>query len=919
MTMQGSWSVDGVGGCDVNYFDDFPSLIPPPPAKCAKTTTIGVSPSPRMSESAPPREASILAPLLEESSKLFSDVSTKNGPRAAALTAVKLFRTFPPATLMKLLPFAETFYRGAEVQWNRLHATLHRGHATWSHAQLAPLLSVLRATATASMSVMSIGCGEALVDDASVFEAAGIRAELTGIDLMPIKYDLKPGITFRLATGACTGALPNSMDVVFVSNALYNHEELQPTAQELISIVAPGGVIYVVQTFEQHLIDAMISHLIDGGCGLVSCNSDADRRWAILRKGAPSLVPIPPLLPLSPRRESKSDYTITYSVHLPSGEVYEGSHGPDKMMWEDSHPLTFWIEHRWVPSHLELLLAGEHHSPKFQAEFDKTDSSWLLRTPSALKLPAPVVSADGLTHTYSHPCVTIVATRRAEGESSAQAVCAMCMREQVAILRAALDGRLLNASLVVGTVDLDGCVKGGRCGGVNDYRVLQAGRELEAAMTTAAAAASAAAAAAANGEPQAEALTVEAAKAEEAVAVAEDALDHAFAQQMVTSQGRAKGGEKAGGCGGVNDYRVLEARQGLEAAMTTAAAAASEAAAAAANGEPQAEALAVEAAKAEEAVAVAEARLDHAFAQQMVTSQGRAKGGEKAGGCGGVNDYRVLEARQGLEAAMTTAAAAASEAAAAAANGEPQAEALAVEAAKAEEAVAVAEARLDHAFAQQVATAKDREKGGRAGHQQIVDANDLVAGAAHTPTLGGPGGPPMLSSMLGGATARAPTTGSLGGTSALGGLGGGAALGGPGGVPMLSAMLGGLGGGAVLGGPGEVPMPMLSAMLGGGAALGGPGEVPMPMLSKRSSCSSTAGERLWTSTRSASGYKGVQKLPSLKDGTLRFQLDLGPADRRLAQRGRTVALAMGLSSASAVFSTAKAAARVYAAIVGPPP
>ena len=106
---------------------------------------------------------------------------------------------------------------------------------------------------------------------------------------------------------------------------------------------------------------------------------------------------------------------------------------------------------------------------------------------------------------------------------------------------------------------------------------------------------------------------------------------------------------------------------------------------------------------------------------------------------------------------------------------------------------------------------------------------------------------------------------------------------------MLSSMLGGLGGGAALSQP---------QMLSGGGA---------------------AGERLWTSTKSTSGYKGVRQLPSLKGGTLRFQLNLGPANGHLAWHGGKVALSMGLSSANATFSTAKAAARVYAAIVGPPP
>ena len=58
---------------------------------------------------------------------------------------------------------------------------------------------------------------------------------LSGVDIIEHVYDLPAGsgIAFRRATGAATGMAAESANIVYLSNALYNHAELRPTAVEV--------------------------------------------------------------------------------------------------------------------------------------------------------------------------------------------------------------------------------------------------------------------------------------------------------------------------------------------------------------------------------------------------------------------------------------------------------------------------------------------------------------------------------------------------------------------------------------------------------------------------------------------------------------------------------------------------------------
>ena len=120
----------------------------------------------------PDASAMELTQLLQKLPCLFEQVSSRNAARAAALTVVKILRTYPASVLLKVLPQADTYYRDAEKQWRRLHSTLRGGSSNWSKAQLAPLLPIV--SGAPPTTIVSIGCGETLLEDAELFRRMGV-------------------------------------------------------------------------------------------------------------------------------------------------------------------------------------------------------------------------------------------------------------------------------------------------------------------------------------------------------------------------------------------------------------------------------------------------------------------------------------------------------------------------------------------------------------------------------------------------------------------------------------------------------------------------------------------------------------------------------------------------------------------------
>ena len=409
--------------------------------------------------------------------------ASKNAPRAAALMVVQLLRHFPPGEAQRLLADAGPMFSLAQEQWHRLHSTLLSGHSSWEVANLAHMLRFLQSAPPTA--VASLGCGDSLLNEAAELRAAGVQigdgATLVGVDLVKCASEEGRGVFFRQASSANTGLADSSMQLVQICNALYNHEELQPTATEMIRISAVNGLISIVMTFELHLVDEMVRMLIEAGIVLECQGQDRVRRWAVLRKVDPVCKPVPGCI-LESRYSPDLDYTIVYTVHIDNVEVdgfvcedaqYIGSHGPNAALLEHLDPVQCWQKKRWK-QHLSLLLADNHHSGKFQKAFNEKKRrcpEWRLLSKEPMETPTPTVSQDGLKLTYvlqdndGTPLVTIEATKLAPNETSRQALLAMLLREGNRILEKKIEGGLCNASLVVGMVDLDACAVGGVLGG----------------------------------------------------------------------------------------------------------------------------------------------------------------------------------------------------------------------------------------------------------------------------------------------------------------------------------------------------------------------------------------------------------------------------------------------------------------------
>ena len=381
------------------------------------------------------------------------------------------FRCLCPGSVMATPP-PPVIVNLANQRWDEVNATTRGGASTWSLAQLGPLRSLC---SSAPLAVVSFGCGPTLLEDETTLRGFGMRfgegSTLLGIDVLPYHFENLPnGVDFCVGLAAATGLLSASTDIVYVSSALFHHGELAPTAAEIARVLRPRGVVFLVQTFELALVDALMHELVQLGFGLEQRLTSVTRRSVLLRQHAPHAIAVPPLTPLAPRYRTDADYTIVYWIWTPSGRVYVGSTCENGMLWATIGPVTFWTKHRWA-AHRNQLLAGKH--PSLQREWVATREEfpgWEPIDQTATEAAATcTVSADGLTHTYvvrstTQHYVVIEATRLAPDETIEVAKVAMVAREQVGIFESKHEGTLLNASDLAAAPDSDACSRGGRGG-----------------------------------------------------------------------------------------------------------------------------------------------------------------------------------------------------------------------------------------------------------------------------------------------------------------------------------------------------------------------------------------------------------------------------------------------------------------------
>jgi hypothetical protein len=120
-------------------------------------------------------------------------------------------------------------------------------------------------------------------------------------------------------------------------------------------------------------------------------------------------------------------------------------------------------------------------------------------------------------------------------------------------------------------------VKGGSCGGVFDYRVVEAQMMLDILL---------------------DASVID----EVAIEVAKERLEYAIKLRNITSEGKRKGGS----CGGDNDYRVKDAQEAVEKLLDASA-------------------------TDKNAIKAAMLKLENAIELQQKASEGKSKGGKNGG------------------------------------------------------------------------------------------------------------------------------------------------------------------------------------------------------------------------------------------------------------------------------------------------
>ena len=110
----------------------------------------------------------------------------------------------------------------------------------------------------------------------------------------------------------------------------------------------------------------------------------------------------------------------------------------------------------------------------------------------------------------------------------------------------------------------------------------------------------------------------------DAIKVAKEKLEHAIELRNITSEGKSKGGIKAGLSGGKNDPRVAKAQAKVDKLL---------------------DATVVD----KDAIEAAMKKLEYAIELRNITSEAKSKAGSKGGSCGGDKDHRVAKAQEEVD------------------------------------------------------------------------------------------------------------------------------------------------------------------------------------------------------------------------------------------------------------------------------
>ena len=402
-----------------------------------------------------------------------------NGRRAAALDLTRRLRSSPALVLVHNPPHPDQVPL-AQAYWGS------RRGAGFSKQQLGPFGKLSGDFTAAATSVVSLGCGtsEALRADAQELRSLGVPlgdgATLVGIDVLSHDWSqLPPGVEARVATAAETGLTEDTVDIVYGSNQLYNHEELQGTADEIARILTPGGVALVTQTFEGYLVLEMAHMLHARGLQVVEWATTSENGAHVLaRKGAQQAIPVelPVRAELKQRPKVNADLTCNYEIRVPCGDSlgkYVGSTCTSGMLEGKIDPVNFYTSKGRGSQHLAKIEAGEADSPKLQRAVHTVRAQpgmegWLPFSKGARSTDANVtssISKDGLTTTYEVGDHLTLRFTRLDQPDISLAINDMVLREQVGIDAARLEGTLLNASVLAGAPDLEACMRGGARGG----------------------------------------------------------------------------------------------------------------------------------------------------------------------------------------------------------------------------------------------------------------------------------------------------------------------------------------------------------------------------------------------------------------------------------------------------------------------
>ena len=181
-------------------------------------------------------------------------------------------------------------------------------------------------------SVVSLCCGaeSTLAGDTAALRCLGLpdTARVTGIDVYARP---SPTADLRREAASATSLADSSIALAYLCNGLCNSAEAPKIAGEIVRVLSPSGFAVVAQNFDLHLVLEVAHQLRASGCRVVAY--EPTTAHVVVQKAArigEETAALPALPPPRVLYETNAGFTVTYEIDVPAAAASND--------FEDGHP-----------------------------------------------------------------------------------------------------------------------------------------------------------------------------------------------------------------------------------------------------------------------------------------------------------------------------------------------------------------------------------------------------------------------------------------------------------------------------------------------------------------------------------------------------------------------------------------------------